>query len=252
MHLHGFLFLLLSFTSAHAFFGYVLMRCQFTSNTDYLYLEQLFIDKLLLGQFNSSVGKYVGFTEKAKKLVEILNKDKGFMEQEKENEAKCKDHLSLMTDFVSKSVEPTVRVKSVKAASSDKPGIISCSAYNFYPKNIRLTWLIDGKEVTSDVTSSGELPNGNWFYQIHSELEYTPAAGEKISCMVEHASLASPKIYDWDPVVESDSFAIAVGTVVLVIGLVLLLAGLIVYKRAGNGRELVSTSFKETASKAEM
>lgn len=84
-----------------------------------------------------------------------------------------------------------------QAADSRHPSMLVCSAYNFYPKQIKLTWLRDGKQTTTDVTSTEELPNGNWLYQIHSYLEYTPTPEEKISCMVEHASLMKPLIYDW-------------------------------------------------------
>lgn len=94
-------------------------------------------------------------------------------------------------------VEPNVKMRSVEAAISKHPAMLVCSAHNFYPKPIRVTWLRDGKEVTSDVTSTDELSNGNWLYQIHSYLEYTPIPGEKITCMVEHASLMEPKFYDW-------------------------------------------------------
>uniref|UniRef100_A0A3P8WTG0 MHC class II alpha chain N-terminal domain-containing protein n=1 Tax=Cynoglossus semilaevis TaxID=244447 RepID=A0A3P8WTG0_CYNSE len=33
---------------------------------------------------------------------------------------------------------------------------------------------------------------------IHSHLEYTPRSGEKISCVVEHASLSKPLVTDWE------------------------------------------------------
>ncbi len=94
-------------------------------------------------------------------------------------------------------VEPSVSLKSVEAVGSKHPSMLLCSAYNFYPKQIRVTWLRNGKEVTSDVTSTDELPNGNWLYQIHTYLEYTPTPGENISCMVKHASLVEPKLYGW-------------------------------------------------------
>ncbi|XP_055774157.1 H-2 class II histocompatibility antigen, E-S beta chain-like [Salvelinus fontinalis] len=90
--------------------------------------------------------------------------------------------------------------------------MLMCSAYDFYPKPIRVTWLRDGHEVKSDVTSTEELANGDWYYQIHSHLEYTPKSGEKISCMVEHISLTEPMMYHWDPSLpEAERNKIAIG-----------------------------------------
>lgn len=54
--------------------------------------------------------------------------------------------------------------------------------YDFYPKPIKLTWMRDDEAVAADVTSTEELANGDWYYQIHSLLEYFPKPGEKISC----------------------------------------------------------------------
>ena len=52
--------------------------------------------------------------------------------------------------------------------------MLQCSSYNFYPKAIFVTWLRDGEETTSDVISYTELSDGDWYYQYHSYLEYTP------------------------------------------------------------------------------
>lgn len=94
-------------------------------------------------------------------------------------------------------VEPSVRLKSADAAGSKHQRMLICSVHGFYPKHIRVTWQKNGNNVTSDVTSTDELSNGNWLYQIHSYLEFTPKTGEKITCMVEHASLPEPKLYEW-------------------------------------------------------
>ncbi len=75
--------------------------------------------------------------------------------------------------------------------------MLVCSAYNFYPKQIRVTWLRNGQEVTSDVSFTDAMSDGEWYYQIHSYLEHTPTAGEKITCMVEHLSLSEPVLHVW-------------------------------------------------------
>lgn len=105
--------------------------------------------------------------------------------------------LSLKLFIFTPSVEPEVRLSSVTPPSGRHPAMLMCSAYDFYPKQITVTWTRDGQEVKSDVTSTEELANGDWYYQIHSHLEYTPKSGEKISCVVHHASLSAPKVEEW-------------------------------------------------------
>ncbi|RXN32650.1 H-2 class II histocompatibility E-S beta chain-like protein [Labeo rohita] len=95
------------------------------------------------------------------------------------------------------AVAPVVKLSLVKRGDSRHPSLLMCSAYDFYPEKIKVSWLRDGVVVTSDVTSTEKMPNGDWYYQIHTELEYIPKAGEKISCMVEHAGFEKPMIYDW-------------------------------------------------------
>ncbi|XP_037641191.1 rano class II histocompatibility antigen, A beta chain-like isoform X2 [Sebastes umbrosus] len=245
MHIHSFfslLFLLLLFSRADALFGYGLLCCQFTSPDDLVYVEQIYYNKVFLIEYNSTEGKYTGYTEKAKELADGLNKSPAMKRKEKKNEEKYRSSVPLILALLSKTVEPSVRVRSVEAAGSKHPGMLVCSVYGFYPKQIRVAWLRNGKEVTSEVTSTEELPNGNWLYQMHSYLEFTPRPGETITCKVEHASLLEPGLYDWDPAFESQRNKIAVGTAGLLLGLVFLVAGLIYYKKNTAGRVLVPTS----------
>uniref|UniRef100_A0A668VSB5 Ig-like domain-containing protein n=1 Tax=Oreochromis aureus TaxID=47969 RepID=A0A668VSB5_OREAU len=82
-----------------------------------------------------------------------------------------------------------VRIKSKTPLSGQHPAMLVCSIYDFFPNKIKVRWLRDEQEVTSDVTSTEVMPNGDWYYQTHSYLEYTPRSGENISCVVEHVSL---------------------------------------------------------------
>lgn len=152
------------------------------------------------------------------------------------------------------AAKPTIKLNSVKHTS-----MLVCSAYNFYPKQIRVTWLRNGQEVTSAVTSSEAMPDGEWYYQIHSHLEHTPTAGEKITCMVEHLSLSEPVLQVWgkcatvmqivcririckmykhhfltilDPSLPApERIKVAVGLCGLMLGLVIVSSGFIYYKK---------------------
>ncbi|KAF7694854.1 hypothetical protein HF521_006577 [Silurus meridionalis] len=109
------------------------------------------------------------------------------------------EHKALQIPKTITWVEPQVKVRSVKKSDGSHPAMLICTAYNFYPKFINVTWLRNGQKIKGDVTSTEKMANGDWYYQIHSHLQYMPESGEEISCVVEHASLKKPIIYKWDP-----------------------------------------------------
>uniref|UniRef100_A0A3Q4H100 Ig-like domain-containing protein n=1 Tax=Neolamprologus brichardi TaxID=32507 RepID=A0A3Q4H100_NEOBR len=237
---HSFLYFASMYPDLSALFGCYVAHCQFTSpdGHDAMFVDQFYFNKVLEVQYNSSVGKVVGYTKNGIKVADKLNGDEG-------NFHKTSQQLSRnCLSFFQSTKKPYVWLRSVDAADSRRPSMLVCSAYNFYPKQIKLTWLRDGKQTTTDVTSTEELPNGNWLYQIHSYLEYTPTPEEKISCMVEHASLMKPMIYDWEPSPDSGRDKIAVGAAGLLLGLVFSVAGLIYYKKKSSGERFFLINIK--------
>ncbi|XP_036928972.1 DLA class II histocompatibility antigen, DR-1 beta chain-like isoform X4 [Acanthopagrus latus] len=176
------------------------------------------------------------------KYADILNKNARFIQLEQWKTQFCRKAVPRVHSGLLTPVEPSVWVRSVEEAGSKHPGMLVCSVYNFYPKQIRVAWLRDGKEMTSEVMSTDEMPNGNWLYQVHSFLEYTPRPGEKISCKVEHASLVEPQLYEWEPTSDSGMNKIIVGIAGLLLGLVFSVGGLMYYKKKTHERVLVPTT----------
>ncbi|CAK6982604.1 H-2 class II histocompatibility antigen%2C I-E beta chain-like [Scomber scombrus] len=243
----SFSLLFITVYTADGFMEYEIDRCQFNSSKleDVRYIRSTYYNKLEILKFDSSVGKYVGYTELGVKNAERLNNDASFMAQMKaQRETYCLHNVQIWSDnALTKSVKPYVRLHSVTPPGGKHPSMLVCSLYSFYPKKIIVKWLRDGQEVTSDVTSTEEMADADWYYQIHSHLEYTPRSGEKISCKVEHASLREPLITDWDPSLpESERNKIAIGASGLILGLILSLAGFIYYKRKSRGRILVPSN----------
>uniref|UniRef100_A0A8C7MND6 Ig-like domain-containing protein n=1 Tax=Oncorhynchus kisutch TaxID=8019 RepID=A0A8C7MND6_ONCKI len=193
-------------------------------------------DLVKVMEYNSSLNRFTGYTPIGIHTAEQLNADPVVL-------ASRKQKNSVLLYYFPLSVEPSVHL-SMTPHGDRHPSMLTCSAYKFYPKQIRVTWLRNGQEVPSNMTSSEELANGDWHYQIHSYLEYTPTPGEKISCMVEHTSFTEPKILHWDmSLPESERSKIAIGASGLVLGVVFAVAGLLYYnRRKTTGMELVPTS----------
>ncbi|XP_043102147.1 H-2 class II histocompatibility antigen, E-S beta chain-like [Puntigrus tetrazona] len=229
--------------SANVYYRYRMSRCIYKSSniSDMVYYDNYYFNKYLFIQFDSTLGRFVGFNEYGSKLAEFWNNGT-FVHQERAIvDWFCKYNAEILDYCISdNSVAPKVKLSSVTRAGGRHPAVLMCSAYEFYPPHIKVSWLRDGKPMTSEVTSTMEMADGDWYYQIHSELEYTPKSGEKISCMVEHASFNKPMFYDWDPSLpESERNKIAIGASGLVLGVIIAAAGLIYYKKKSAGRTLV-------------
>lgn len=199
-----------------------------------------FYNKKLVLLYNGTTGNYTGFTENAIHVADWYKKNPEEERIKKIGEdLMCQGTLKEVKGLSNLTVAPTVKVTRVT-----HPSMLLCSAYDFYPKQIRVMWLRNEQEV---VYSTDAIPDGDWYYQIHSYLEYIPTPGETISCVVEHLSLHEPLIQTWDPSPpKSQRIRDAVGTFFLVLGLVCMIVGFIYYKMKSasplslcRGREMV-------------
>ncbi|XP_060889174.1 HLA class II histocompatibility antigen, DQ beta 1 chain-like isoform X3 [Labrus mixtus] len=222
-------------------------RCVFNSTdlNNIEYILSFYYNKLEYIRFSSSVGLFVGYTAFGVKQAEAWNNDPSELNRRRaEKERYCQHNIgNWYKASLSKSAKPYAKLHSETPPTGGHPAMLVCSVYDFYPKMIKVSWHRDGKEVTTDVTSTDELADGDWYYQIHSHLEYTPRSGEKISCVVDHVSLDEPLVNVWDPSMpESERNKIAIGASGLILGLILSLAGFIYYKSKTRGRILVPSN----------
>ncbi|XP_060787117.1 DLA class II histocompatibility antigen, DR-1 beta chain-like [Neoarius graeffei] len=162
-------------------------------------IRSLIFNKIKYIEYNSTAGKFVGYTEIGIKNAERFNNDTAMLKSWKADlDRACKHNAQGYSSAVlSKAVEPRVKVTLVKKSDGTHPARLMCSAYSFYPPHIEVTWLRNGQKIKGGVTSTEEMADGDWYYQIHSHLEYMPESGEEISCVVQHASFQKPMVYKW-------------------------------------------------------
>ncbi|XP_042253501.1 class II histocompatibility antigen, M beta 1 chain-like [Thunnus maccoyii] len=205
--LHSLLLLLLlrhTEVTADGKYFHILKTCQFIeegSQFDVQYQIRYQYNGRLQALYNSSTEKVVGFTEYGNMFADEVNKDPQYLKVRRNDlNYYCKIYAALIyKDIQGKAVPPVTRLKSVKSGSSGDSEVLVCSAYNFYPQQIKLSWLRDGvviPDTPSMVTT--EMPGGAWRYQVHSHLERSPDTGQDIRCMVEHVGLQEPQLLQLD------------------------------------------------------
>ncbi|XP_044284119.1 rano class II histocompatibility antigen, B alpha chain-like [Varanus komodoensis] len=104
---------------------------------------------------------------------------------------------------------------------------------SFYPREIEVRWLKNGRRATEGVFYGEELHNGDWTYQTQVMLEDTPQRRDVYACQVEHASLETPITVQWEPrTSESARSKVWTGVVGALLGVVYLAVGLSLYLRS--------------------
>uniref|UniRef100_A0AAQ4NMJ9 Ig-like domain-containing protein n=1 Tax=Gasterosteus aculeatus aculeatus TaxID=481459 RepID=A0AAQ4NMJ9_GASAC len=193
-------------TDGHGYFMYADFWCnmQTARPQQVEYLVDWYFNKEFTMQYNSTVGKWTGFTAAGLVSAAVFNGNHfDVLQRKEERRLICVDNVGHALNATEDNMAaPSVRL--AEASGSGHNTTLVCSAYDFYPRRIRLAWLRDGQEVTSGATFSEVTTNGNWTYAVHSSLSFTPGGRDRVSCKVEHAGLQEPwclcfcVVADWE------------------------------------------------------
>ncbi|XP_066499308.1 H-2 class II histocompatibility antigen, E-S beta chain-like [Hoplias malabaricus] len=207
-------------------------------------LSEVIYNKDVSLKYNSTENRVTANSAYGEKWARELNNQSDWLLSEADKIISyCRKYRTIMT-ALNKTVQPEVTMKSLRSVKGEGLSMLMCSAYGFYPSRITLTWLQDGQEVTQDVVSTQEMADGDWLYQVHSQLDIALKPGQSITCRVEHPSFPRPALFNWTQGHQSlsDRDKVAVGAMGALLGGLLTFTGLIYYKRKQIGQRFTPVS----------
>ncbi|KAG7232664.1 hypothetical protein INR49_008244, partial [Caranx melampygus] len=167
--------LLSAVSTADGFREYAVDRCDFNSTdlSGVTYIYSMYYNKLEYLRFDSRVNKYVGYTDYGVKNAQRFNSGPEVVQRRAERERYCVHNVN--NDYNNALTKSALRGPELHHPPLWETSChVGLQRLRLLPKQIRVSWTRDGREVSSDVTSTEELADADWYYQIHSHLEYTP------------------------------------------------------------------------------
>ncbi|XP_066110441.1 HLA class II histocompatibility antigen, DR alpha chain [Saccopteryx bilineata] len=135
---------------------------------------------------------------------------------------------------------PEVTVLPHKPVELGQPNILICFIDKFSPPVVNVTWLRNGKPVTTGVSETVFLPRDDHLFRKFFYLPFLPSNEDVYDCQVEHWGLDEPLLKHWEfealtPFPETtENLVCGLG---LVVGLVGIIVGTIfIIKGARKGR----------------
>nr|XP_004649859.2 patr class II histocompatibility antigen, DO beta chain-like isoform X1 [Jaculus jaculus] len=212
--------------------------CYFTNGTE----KVRFVVRFIFGleeylHFDSDVGLFVALTELGEPDAEQWNQRPDLVERSRASvDTLCRHNYKLGAPFtVGRSVQPVVTVYPERTPLLHQRNLLLCSAADFYPGDIKITWFRNGQEEKSRVIATGLIGNGDWTFQTAMVLEMTPELGDVYSCLVEHPSLRSPISVEWRAQPEYSWRKMLSGVAAFLLGLAVLVVGIIIHLKAWKG-----------------
>ncbi|KAM6437822.1 H-2 class II histocompatibility antigen, E-S beta chain-like [Liasis olivaceus] len=209
-------------------------ECHFFNGTQRVrYLSRDICDRQEIVRFDSDVGKFAAVTRLGQPDADYWNSRQEILQDARAQvDFFCRHNYEAAKTglVVGQRAKPTVTISPTKTDPGSPNAILLCTATGFYPLEIDVQWLKNGRPEKEGVAFGEELQNGEWTYQLQVLLETQPQRGDVYACKVGHASLEAPVTVQWEP--RSSNAAkskLWTGAVGAVLGVVFLAVGLSLY-----------------------
>ncbi|XP_044284121.1 H-2 class II histocompatibility antigen, E-S beta chain-like [Varanus komodoensis] len=214
-------------------------ECRFSNATGREQVRLLYryiYDRTEIARFDSALGRYEALTVLGEPAAEYWNSQEEVLAvKRREVDSFCRyNYEKIYGPFAhGRRVKPVVTVSPTKDDPLSPRTLLLCTAASFYPREIKIHWLKNGRRATEGVLYGEELHNGDWTYQIQVMLEDTPQRGDVYACQVEHASLKTPLIVRWERRTSASARSkVWTGVTGALLGMVYLAVGLSLYLRS--------------------
>ncbi|KAM8779391.1 HLA class II histocompatibility antigen, DR alpha chain [Rhynchonycteris naso] len=118
------------------------------------------------------------------------------------NIAVDKANLEIMrkrsNDTPNANVPPEVTVLPNKPVELGQPNILICFIDKFSPPVVNVTWLQNGKPVTTGVSETVFLPRDDHLFRKFFYLPFLPSNEDVYDCQVDHWGLDEPLLKHWE------------------------------------------------------
>uniref|UniRef100_A0A3B4ZKX7 MHC class II beta chain N-terminal domain-containing protein n=1 Tax=Stegastes partitus TaxID=144197 RepID=A0A3B4ZKX7_9TELE len=206
------------------YFMYTDHRCSMHSRDkeQVEYLVDWYFNKEFTMQYNSTVGKWTGFTPAGVITALEQNVKQDFLQRIVERDLICVNNVELIYNITE---EYMVLLRWFPFWQLIQTFILDSRFDSFLHVESRYSCSHPIVKVDNPIKHY-------WTYQFHSYLEHTPGGKDKVSCTVDHASLKEPKICSWDSSVDQSTRSfVAGGVCALILGAIFVSLGLTRYWR---------------------
>ncbi|KAG8512162.1 Mamu class II histocompatibility antigen, DR alpha chain [Galemys pyrenaicus] len=132
------------------------------------------------------------------------------------------------------NVLPEVTIIPEKPVKLGEPNILICFIDKFFPPAINVTWLQNGKPVTTGASETVFLPRNDQLFRKFHYLPFIPSAEDVYDCKVDHWGLEEPLLKHWETTENVVcALGLVVGLVGIIVGTILIIKGV----RRGNAVE---------------
>ncbi|KAE8588393.1 hypothetical protein XENTR_v10022504 [Xenopus tropicalis] len=158
--------------------------------------DEIAFDGKELMTFDRERVVHVPVTQEALAMTQLWNRNYDYAKINKlymEND--CIENMKMYLLYVSTDLERKVLPKvKVSSSESDSGADLHCSVYGFYPRDVEVKWIKNGRDEIHSEEAAQILPNPDGTYQIRVSVGVTPEGGANYSCHIDHSSLENPMV----------------------------------------------------------